>query len=173
MLAFARRQCMAVRPIALLWLVLSRLLPAASGAPIHAAAFYGDAQRVEALLGAGADANARDENASTPLHNAAWNGHKKMAELLLENGADVNAEDAAGLSPLQYAGREKHVDVVRLLWKRAATGGSRMPYRLTALLDAGAAGHLEDGAGNTPVRIAAQRGHHEVIRILREHNADE
>ena len=55
---------------------------------------------VEALLDAGADADAKQTGIGpgmTPLMNAAKNGHEESVELLLERGADVKATLTGGV----------------------------------------------------------------------------
>jgi ankyrin repeat protein len=64
--------------------------------PIHCAAYSSVPSRVEALLEAGADIQARTSiYGSTPLHLAARRGFE-MVRFLLGKGADPDATDAAG-----------------------------------------------------------------------------
>jgi ankyrin repeat protein len=55
---------------------------------LHAAAAQGDADTIMALLGAGADPNARDPTGATPLHAAAAAGAARACRMLLAGGAD-------------------------------------------------------------------------------------
>ncbi|RHZ63418.1 uncharacterized protein CDV56_102981 [Aspergillus thermomutatus] len=65
--------------------------------PIHCAASSGMPSRVEALLEAGADIQARTSiYGSTPLHLAARTSGPEMVRFLLRNGADPEATDTAG-----------------------------------------------------------------------------
>ena len=59
---------------------------------------------IQALLDAGMDVNAKDNNDGwIPLHYAAYNGRKEIAELLISQGADMNANDVGGRTPLDLA----------------------------------------------------------------------
>lgn len=73
---------------------------------------------VEALLAAGADAGARNQNGTTPLHLAAFHGGQ--VERLLEAGADPFAESYEGLTPFDQAVRQDQTEVARLLLARGA-----------------------------------------------------
>ena len=57
--------------------------------PLHEAATIGNAAIVNALLRAGADANAAYGEGETPLMMAARTGSVESVKLLLEAGADV------------------------------------------------------------------------------------
>ncbi len=56
-----------------------------------------------ALLRAGADAGAVDEDGDTPLHRAAQGGSAEMVQALLAAGAKVDARDEIGCTPLLVA----------------------------------------------------------------------
>ena len=72
--------------------VTSLLATTSFADPIHDAARDGDIAGVEALLDAGVDVNAKEENGMTPLHYAAQYGRKEIVELLIDEGAEVNAK---------------------------------------------------------------------------------
>ena len=75
----------------------------------------GQADTVQSLLDAGADANAKDMLKSTVLMLAAGAGHTEVLELLLGAGADVNAKDMNSLTALIWAALRGQTEAVRLL----------------------------------------------------------
>ena len=113
---------------------------------------------VEALLNAGADADACDErNNDTPLHLAARYCTVDIVEALIKHGADIEARDRAGKTPLH-----------------CATGISEERTALPMvklLLDAGADVNARDKEGNTPLRNALF-GDAEIVALLLASGAD-
>ena len=59
--------------------------------PTHCCALADDADGLAALLAAGADADAADDDGLTPLHLAAYAGHHDVVRALLAAGADARA----------------------------------------------------------------------------------
>lgn len=57
----------------------------------------------KALIDAGADVNAKDDNGRTALMRAALLGQDRCVDLLLDAGADINAQDEVGRSALMEA----------------------------------------------------------------------
>jgi len=79
-----------------------------------------DVAKVNLLLAAGADVNARSTNLQrTPLLIAAsYPGSVPVLRLLLEHGADIHAKDRNGVHALGRAAVSADVDVVRFLVER-------------------------------------------------------
>ena len=148
----------------------------------------GDAAAIDALLAAGADANARvdvDEGGGCvrPLFKAAEKGHASVISVLLNHGADVNAADGLGppdpslldlvpdaddvvqqlgCTALHFAARGGHVDAARLLLERGA--------------DVNAATAPDDRphwhGGCQPLHLAAVFCHAAVVKLLVSRGAD-
>ena len=93
----------------------------------------------------------------TPLYYAAWWGHTDVMQALLDGGADPD-KDEIGDSPLHAAasrGLDCHREVVKML------------------LDGGAQPNLADTiSGQTPLHLAAERGHGEVVQVLLENGSE-
>lgn len=101
-----------------LWLIAIGLsTAAASGAQdsLIDAAGAGDPFRVEALLGANADVNAKNELGSTALMAASYAGHLQVVRLLLAANADVNAKRRNGNTALVVAAYRGHQAIVQAL----------------------------------------------------------
>ena len=70
---------------------------------LHYAANDGNIARVRALLDAGADPSAPDDDGWTPLHFAVQSGSVAVCEVLLQAGAGVDPRDSYGNTPLSKA----------------------------------------------------------------------
>ncbi|HKK71925.1 MAG TPA: ankyrin repeat domain-containing protein [Candidatus Krumholzibacteria bacterium] len=118
--------------------------------PLHLACFFAHLDAVDLLIDSGADVNvpADNESAVRPLHSAAAGGDSDIVGLLLRDGASVNARQARGHSALHAA---------------AAAGNTMMARRL---LEHGADPDLADDAGRTPVDLARESGHDDLLGLL-------
>lgn len=93
---------------------------------LWAAARKGDAPAVTALLGKGADVNAKTRYGATALTYAADRGYLEIAKILVEQGAVVNAKDTFyGAPPITWAAYNGHVEVVKYLLEKGAEGKKR------------------------------------------------
>jgi ankyrin repeat protein len=91
--------------------------------PVHCAVWKGHLPVVAALLEAGADVNAKNQNehwGTTPLHAAAHANQTAIAQLLIDHGAKVNAKDLGGRTPLFHTTFHKAKGVAKLLEKHDA-----------------------------------------------------
>jgi truncated hemoglobin YjbI len=70
---------------------------------LHMAARRGNVAVAQALLGCGADIEARDKYGDTPLHRAVKCRQAEMVALLLASGADAQAKSKSGQTPRQMA----------------------------------------------------------------------
>ncbi len=114
------------------------------------AAESGDTERLEALLGEGADVNAKAGGGQTALMRAASGGHRAAVELLLDWGAEVNAQKNDGFTALMLAAFFGHAEVVDVLLAR------------------GADPNTVDELGSTAMRWAAARDHADIARSIKE-----
>lgn len=96
------------------------------------------AERVEALIRAGARVNAADHNGNTALHIAAHAGNFEAVDALLAAEADALAPNIHGMQPIH----------------RAAMSGS--PEAVFSLVEAGADVEATTIAGQTPLRYATE-----------------
>jgi ankyrin repeat protein len=84
-------------------------------APIHAAAFGGNAGAIEVLINAGANPNLVSEGGFTALHSAAQNGDEASVAVLLKSGADKSLRTDEGKTAADYARDGGHADLAELL----------------------------------------------------------
>ena len=70
------------------------------------AAFERRLETVKALIEAGADVNAKNEEGKTPLHRAVFWENLETVEALLKAGAKVKARDEGGWTPLDLTNND-------------------------------------------------------------------
>ncbi|MGK7396491.1 MAG: ankyrin repeat domain-containing protein [Candidatus Cyclobacteriaceae bacterium M3_2C_046] len=115
-------------------------------------------QRIQDLIDAGADLEAKDTRGRTPLHWAAWQGYQQMMtvkddviKLLLEAGAELDVRDSKGRTPLHYAADLGYIPIV------------------SALVKAGGDPEQKDNQGETPLQIAQRKDLSVVTYVLKFH----
>jgi hypothetical protein len=118
-----------------------------------AAAARGDGPRVAALLAAGADPAARDEEGRPALVLAAASGEAGAVRALLRGGASPEETTRSGWSALHAAAEKDALEAVR------------------ALLDAGARTDPRDRVRGTPLDVAEEAGAADVACLLRARGA--
>ncbi|CEP03038.1 unnamed protein product (mitochondrion) [Plasmodiophora brassicae] len=158
---------------------------------LHWAAKNGHCNATEVLLQApGIDINPVESNRLTPLHWAAHNGHLNdgcVAALLVRApGTEVNARDGSQWTPLHYACQRDRTRVVRILVNSANADvinardlQGQTPLHVAvslnraevvrALLQADDIDiEAEDVAHRTALRIAEEKGFHDIVLFLRQ-----
>ena len=109
--------------------------------PHWASGFNANLDVITALLDAGMDPSARDEDGKTPLHDAAEsNQNPDVIAALLDAGVDPSARDKEGKTPLHDAAES-----------------NQNPDVIAALLDAGVDPSARDEDGRTPWDLAKDR----------------
>ncbi len=120
------------------------------------AAHWNDADAVDLLIAAGADAKAANRYGATPLSEAANLGNARIVEALLKAGADPNTRDTSdGETVLMITARSGNAEAVRALLSHSADVNATESYR-----------------HQTALMWAAAERHPEVVKLLLEHGAD-
>ena len=127
----------------------------AAGESLYDAAVTGDTTAIVRLLDKGDPVDARAPDQATPLIAAALGGQTEAAKLLIARGADVMARNSGGFTALHAAAYAGSVPAAILLLDNKA-----------ALEDAA------NKAGVTPMFVAAEMNHPEVVELLIAKGAD-
>lgn len=151
--------------------------------PLHTAALNGQAQVAALLIDRGAKVDARDAAGRTALMVAAGFLHPQMAKLLLANGANPNAQDGVwGDMPAHYAACSGDIETMRLLLKAGVdinsagkgNGSTALHYAANKgaigmvdfLIQSGAQVNAADESGWTPLKLASNHRHQDVVERL-------
>ena len=142
---------------------------------------------VRRLLEHGADANVRANHGGRPLYLAARYGDLETTSILLDYGADIDQPATSDEPALHVAALRNELETVQLLLRRGANVDSLRPYGysgftalfLTArcnsidvarvLLEYGANPLAVSPLGNTPLDVAKEDGHDEMVSLFHEH----
>jgi ankyrin repeat protein len=116
--------------------------------------FYADAGASRLLISKGAAVNVRARKGMTPLAWAVYWDQKEKVAVLIEHGANPNATDDDGKSPLHVAANWGKMEIARLL------------------ISKGADVNVKDNACWTPLHWAALEGTPETMDMLLSAGAD-
>ncbi|KAG5674417.1 hypothetical protein PVAND_004390 [Polypedilum vanderplanki] len=153
---------------------------------LHYAALNGYAHLVKSLI--------RDHNAvidiltlrkQTPLHLAAGNGQLEVCKLLLELGASIDATDDLGQKPIHVAAQNNFSEVAKLFLEQhpqlvmatskdgntcahiaAMQGSVKVIEELMKFDRSGVINVRNKLTDSTPLQLAAEGGHAEVVKAL-------
>ena len=120
----------------------------------------GNLEKVEEFIEQGHDANKRDNRyhgyGRTPLMYAAGEGRYDVVKCLIGHGADVKEKNFANRTLLHYASEGGNLKVVELL----------LSTNESVQID------QEDNGHRTPLMLAAEKRHGDVLLCLIDHGAD-
>ncbi|CAN7211711.1 ankyrin repeat domain-containing protein [Acidovorax sp. LjRoot194] len=125
---------------------------------LHAAAARGDTAKVQKLVAARADVNARDSYGRTPLHVATFARQRDVIRLLVQAQADINALENDRYDAVTIAAVADDEDTLRLLLQLGASAAQvTSRYDGTALIAAAHLGH--DGVVRQLIAAGAPLDH--------------
>jgi Raf kinase inhibitor-like YbhB/YbcL family protein len=146
----------------------------------------GQVAEARAIIGRGADVNAKDGDGVTALMRAASAGRGDMVRMLLASGADVNARTTGGVTALMMASLGGYLTALEpLVAAKAeasvkdnqgrtalmAAASSGEPRAVDLLLKAGADVHAADAGRSTALTYAAAEGYAGAVEMLQKHGA--
>ncbi|MGB6657313.1 MAG: quinoprotein dehydrogenase-associated putative ABC transporter substrate-binding protein [Methylovirgula sp.] len=137
-----------------------------------------DMQRVQFLIGKGADVDKPNEQGDSPLNIAALQRDPELVKFLLDHGANANVRGSSGMTPLLESVMQDDVPTLKVLAAHGANLESRTSESATplafaiaedkmkaalALIDAGAPVNTKSTKlGLTPLMVASGREPYEV-----------
>ncbi len=119
---------------------------------LHLACFFGHVACVKLLIERGAEVNIAAENESRvyPIHSAAACNSAEIVTLLLGAGAEADAGQQKDYTALMSAAMHNNLDMAK------------------ALLDSGANPNQKSEDDRTPIGMAQEAGHGEMVEMLKK-----
>ena len=154
-------------------------IPAVGAMELHDAVTANDLVQIDALVASGSPINAVNGENMTALSLAASKGYAKATQALLKGGAAIGTD-------LHWAAMRGHVEVLEVLLGAGAEVDGPQPEgeglaartllhsavignqaaAIALLVNAGASVDVQDEEQNTPLFLAAKRGHAAAIKAL-------
>ncbi|KAI9774482.1 MAG: hypothetical protein M1839_001715 [Geoglossum umbratile] len=129
--------------------------------PLYEAAYYGEIDAIEVIIGGVHDVDDSNNWGRTALHAASWEGHMETVELLLKHGANPNKVDKHNRTPLFFA----CLGLPARMAPCEATAGLLLDKLLSDGCGIGEINAVTK-RGRTPLREAAAHGFTKVVETI-------
>nr|prf alpha latrotoxin [Latrodectus tredecimguttatus] len=156
--------------------------------PLHLAVIQGRKQILSLMFDIGVNIEQKTDEKYTPLHLAAMSKYPELIQILLDQGSNFEAKTNSGATPLHLATFKGKSQAALILlnnevnWRDTDENG-QMPIHgaaMTGLLDVAQAiisidatvVDIEDKNSDTPLNLAAQNSHIDVIKYFIDQGAD-
>ena len=129
------------------------------------------------LIDHGADVHKKDDHKRTALHYASERGGLKVVKALLSKGAEIDVEDEDHCTPLMLAAKWGHINILLCLIHHGADVNKKVGCKRTTIHYTREGGDLKvvevvDGVRCTPLMLATEKGHIDMLLNLIDHGAE-